>query len=141
MNRSAPPGEAEVEDATTEEMDYLSEKLEMICLANTRKKTLRNITLLRQLINGQNLAETDTISPNKQIEAVLLGKPTKIVEIRAGFLAILIQILCSLYHSTGTRITNVYLYHICVFWNNRKTLDMIRVLVPSLPVPSRWWYC
>ena len=35
MNHSAPPGEAEVEDATTEEMDYLIEKLEIICLANT----------------------------------------------------------------------------------------------------------
>ena len=41
-----------------------------------------------EAINGQNLAETDTISANEQIEAVLLGKPKKIVETRAGFLAI-----------------------------------------------------
>ena len=39
-------------------------------------------------INGQNLAETDTISANKQSEAVLLGKPKKIVETRTGFLTI-----------------------------------------------------
>ena len=43
---------------------------------------------IAKAINGQNLAETDTISANKQIEAVLLVNPKKIVETRAGFLAI-----------------------------------------------------
>lgn len=38
--------------------------------------------------DGQNLAETDTILANRQIELALKGKPKKIIETRAGHLSI-----------------------------------------------------
>ena len=84
LSRSSPPVEAGVDDATAEK----NAMLEIIYLAHTSGKTSRNTTLLRQLITGQNLAETYPISANKRIVAILLGKAKKIVETRAGFLAI-----------------------------------------------------
>ena len=73
-------------------------------------------------INGQNLAETDTISANKQIEAVLLGKKKKIVETRAGFLAIEVR---DKIHSM------VFVYHTMVHKYSLRKLNGVDVEVKA----------
>ena len=87
MNHSAPPGEAGRGRCNNRRNGLLEREIRNDLFSQYKKEDFKKHHIVKA-INGQNLAEMDTIGANKQIKAVLLGKPKKIVETRAGFLAI-----------------------------------------------------